>query len=96
MHGETTQSGLGQATVMMTSGRGLDASELTAMALNKLVFVGPDVPLEIRAQAEAYKDKIAAVLHFYLTQAQKSQNTTIYNVLLEAGETSAAELVRSL
>lgn len=96
MHGETTQSGLGQATVMMTSGRGLNPDELTELALNKIIFVSADAPAALREQALAYKAKLRGLLYFYLAQAQKSQNTTIYTVLLEAGETSAAELVRSL
>lgn len=92
MLGETTQTGLGQATVMMTSGRGLNPDELTEMALAKLLAAGPDIGPQIRAQIE----RVRGLLRFYLAQAQKSQNTTVYNVLLEAGETSAAELVRSL
>lgn len=92
MLGESSGASLGTATVMMTSGRGLNPEELADMALAKLLSVGPDVGPEIRAQIE----RVRVLLRAYMTQAQKSEHTTLYNILLEAGETSAAELVRSL
>jgi hypothetical protein len=87
---------LGNVDVSVTTGRGLNADELTRMALNKIIFVGPDVPPAIRDQAEAYRARIEAVLHHYIAQAQTSQNTTICNVLEQAGEGRAAALIRSL
>lgn len=87
---------LGNISVGVTNGRGLSPAELTAMALNKLIFVGPDVPPAIRDQAEAYKARIEAMLLHYLTQAQKSRDTTLCNILEQAGEARAAALVRSL
>jgi hypothetical protein len=87
---------VGEIAVTATSGRGLNADELTQMALAKIIFVGPDVPPAIRDQAEAYKLRISQVLRHYIGQAQASQNTTIYNVLMQAGEIDAAEIVRKL
>ena len=87
---------VGRAEVNTTVGRGLNAEELARMALAQIIFVGPDVPPAIRDQAEAYKARIGGVLLHYLTQAQKSQNTTICNVLEQAGEGRAAEIVRRL
>lgn len=91
-----TGSQLGTAEARVTSGRGLNARELTEMALAKILFIGPDVPPAIRDQATAFKARIEAVLLHYITQAQRSQNTTIYNVLMQAGQHDAAELVRKL
>lgn len=82
---------VGTAKVTITQGRGLNADELADMAMAKLVFVGPDVAPGIREQA----GRVRSLLLHYLAQAQASQNTTIFNRLLEAGETRAAELVRS-
>lgn len=87
---------LGDVSVEVTKNRGLTPDELTRMALNKIIVVGPDVPPAIRDQAEAYKARIEGVLRHYLTQAQKSRDTTICNVLEQAGETRAAALVRKL
>lgn len=90
----TPELGVMQATV--TSGRGLNVDELTQMALAKIIFVGPDVPPAIRDQAEAYKVRIEQVLRHYINQAQKSQNTSVYNHLMSAGHPDAAEIVRKL
>jgi hypothetical protein len=96
MLGVQFEGQVGNAEVMITNGRGLNVDELTRLALNKIVYVGPGVPPAIRDQAEAYKAQVEIVLRHYLAQAQKSQNTTIFNVLEQAGETRAAQLVRSL
>lgn len=92
MIGEAATALLGRPTVLMTNGRGLNPDELADMALAKLVSVGPDVGPEIRAQVE----RVRILLRHYMAQAQKSQNTTIYNVLEQAGHAPAAALVRSL
>lgn len=87
---------LGVMRAVVTSGRGLNADELTQMALAKILFVGPDVPPAIRDQAEAYKARLEQVLRHYIGQAQKSQNTSIFNHLMETGHPEAAEIVRKL
>lgn len=96
MLGLLSDAGVGQVGVTITSGRGLNAEELTQLALAKIVFVGPDVPPAIREQAQAYKARIEQVLRHYLAQAVKSERTTVCNILEQAGETRAAELVRRL
>ncbi len=92
----STGGAVGDIGVTVTNGRGLNADELTRMALAKIIFVGPDVPPAIRDQAEAYKARLEQVLRHYIGQAQKSQNTSIFNVLMQAGEIDAAEIVRKL
>lgn len=92
MIGEAATALLGRPTVLMTNGRGLNPDELADMALAKLVSVGPDVGSEIRAQVE----RVRILLRHYMAQAQKSQNTTVCNVLEQAGHAPAAALVRSL
>lgn len=89
-------STIGELEVMGTDQRGLNPDELTGLALRRIIFVGPDVPPVIRDQAIAFKEQIAGVLHYYLTQAQKSQNTSVCNMLEDAGEYRAAALVRAL
>ena len=87
---------LGTVETIVTSGRGLNPEELTRMLLPKIVYIGPDVPPEMRAQAEAGRERIEILLKEAFRQAQKSQNTSIFNVLMNAGHESAAEMVRSL
>lgn len=87
---------LGTVETIVTSGRGLNPEELTRMILPKLVYIGPDVPEEMRAQAEAGRERMRILLTEAFRVAQKSQNTSIFNVLMNAGHESAAEIVRSL
>ncbi len=82
--------------VIATSGRGLNPDELTQMLLPKLIYIGPDVPADVRAAAEEQMHRMEMLLKHYFAQAQRSQNTSVYNVLMNAGHESAAELVRSL
>ena len=92
--GTTFESG--DVKVIATSGRGLNPDELTRMLLPKLIYIGPDVPADVRAAGEAQMHRMEMLLKHYFAQAQRSQNTSVYNVLMNAGHESAAELVRSL
>ena len=82
--------------VIVTQGRGLNPDELTSMLLPKLIYIGPDVPADVRAAGEAQMARMEGLLKHYFAQAQRSQNTTIYNVLLNAGHVEAAQLVKDL
>lgn len=86
----------GQVETIVTSGRGLNPDELTRMLLPKLIYIGPDVPADIRAAGEAQMARMEALLKHYFAQAQKSQNTTTYNVLMNAGHPEAAQIVKDL
>jgi len=88
--------GLGDVEVIVTNGRGLNPDELTRMLLPKLIYIGPDVPADIRAAGEVQMARMEALLKHYFAQAQKSQNTTTYNVLMNAGHPEAAQIVKDL
>lgn len=92
--GTTFESG--DVEVIATSGRGLNPDELTRMLLPKLIYIGPNVPADVRAAGEEQMHRMEMLLRHYFAQAQRSQNTSIYNVLMSAGHPDAAELVRSL
>ena len=82
--------------VIVTQGRGLNPDELTRMLLPKLIYIGPDVPADVRAAGEAQMARMEVLLKHYFAQAQRSQNTSIFNVLMNAGHTEAAQLVKDL
>lgn len=84
------------ATVMATSGRGFNPEEIGHMLIDKVFYIGPNLSEEVRAQAVAQRNQLYAVFVHYLTIAQKSQNTTVYNQLKEAGFDDAAEYVKGL
>lgn len=86
----------GIVRTMVTEGRGLNADEITDMLMIKLFYVADSAPPAIREQAEAFRNDLRRVVRHYVAQAQKSQNTSIYNVLMQAGHPDAAEVVRRL
>lgn len=92
--GTTFESG--DVEVIATSGRGLNPDELTRMLLPKLIYVGPDVPADVRAAGQEQMHRMEMLLRHYFAQAQRSQNTSIYNVLMSAGHPEAANIVKEL
>jgi hypothetical protein len=87
---------LGLVETIVTDRRGLNPEELTRMLMPKLIYISPEIPPDVRAAAEAQQERMAVLVHHYFVQAQRSQNTTVYNRLVEAGHIEAAELVRNL
>jgi hypothetical protein len=77
-------------------GKGLSADQIADMLMNKIVFVGPNVPAPIREQAHAFKDHVRQIANHYVKMAQKSERTTVLGALEGAGMTDAANLIRSL
>jgi len=92
--GTTFESG--DVKVIATSGRGLNPDELTAMLLPKLIYIGPDVPADVRAAAEEQMHRMEMLLKHYFAQAQKSERTSIFNVLMNAGHPDAANIVKEI
>jgi hypothetical protein len=85
-----------KVSVISTSGRGMTPEEVAELALAKLIFVSETAPPEIAAQANAFKDRMRAVLVHYMKQAIASDRTTVYNALTDAGHPELAELIRRL
>ena len=82
--------------VKTTSGRGLSPDELAELCADKIVFVSDTAPKEIRDQARAFKEQVQKIVLLYLQQAVRSDRTTVYNALTEAGSPQLAELIRRL
>jgi hypothetical protein len=94
--GMNGQMMVGTARVMTTSGRGLNADELTTMAMDRIMSVADTTPPAIKDQALAFRGQIAGVVHNYIAQAQRSERTTMLAALERAGEFAAAEIIRKL
>ena len=82
--------------VKTTSNRGFTPEELAEQAASKIVAVSSTAPPAIRDQAEAFRSQIEKVISEYLKQAVRSDRTTVYNALQDAGHQQLAELVRRL
>ncbi|MEL0015785.1 MAG: hypothetical protein VW715_11265 [Rhodospirillales bacterium] len=82
--------------VQTTSNRGFTPEEVAQRCADKIVAVGDSAPPAIRDQALAYKRNITKVIEFYLREAVKSDRTTVYNAINNAGHPELAELIRRL
>ena len=92
----STTMDVGSVFVETTDKRGFTPEEIAERCLNRVVSVADTAMPEVQAQAQAFKDQIRAVLVFYMKEAAKSDRTTVYNALLDAGQKDLAELIRRM
>lgn len=85
-----------QVRVETTINRGFTPEEISLRCAEKILSVSDTVHPAIRAQAHAFKDQIAKTIEFYLSEAVKSDRTTVFNALMDAGHPELAELIRRL
>jgi hypothetical protein len=87
---------VGEVKAFGTSGRGLSVDEVADLALNKMLGVADSAPPVIRDQAQAFKERLRSVLVHYMRQAVRSDRTTLFNQLNEAGHPDVASLILKL
>jgi hypothetical protein len=93
---EASMSNDFQVMVSTTENRGHTPEEVATRCLNRIVNIASTSDPIIRQQAEAFKKEIEQVVVFYMKEAIKSDRTTVYNALLDAGEPKLADLIRRL
>lgn len=84
---------VGTVQVHTTDHRGWSTDELAQRAADRIVYVGDQSHPLVREQARAFKDRVQAVVAFYLKEAVVQDRTTVANRLIQAGY---PELVRLL
>ena len=82
--------------VHTTSGRGFTPEEIAERCADKIIAISDDANPAIRAQAHAFREQLLKTLVFYMREAVKSDRTTVYNALTDAGQTELAKLIRKL
>ena len=82
--------------VRTTEGRGFTPEELAQQCVEKVISVSDNSHPGIRDQARAFSKHIETLVAFYMRQAIRSDRTTVYNALNEAGHPELAELIRRL
>jgi macrodomain Ter protein organizer (MatP/YcbG family) len=82
--------------VNTTDGRGFTPEELSEQCVQKLISVSDTAPPAIRDQARAFSKHIETLVAFYMRQAIRSDRTTVYNALNDAGHPDLADLIRRL
>jgi len=82
--------------IKTTDGRGFTPEELSEQCVNRIVSVSDSAHPGIRDQAHAFKKHIEVLVAFYMRQAIRSDRTTVYNALKDAGHPELADLIRRL
>ncbi len=82
--------------VKTTHGRGFTPEEIAKRCVEKIISVSDTANPGIRDQARAFQKQIEQVLVFYMREAIRSDRTTVYNALSDAGHQDLAELIRRL
>ena len=86
-----------QVVLVNTSdNRGFTPEELSEQCVQKLISVSDTAPPAIRDQARAYQKHIETLVAYYMRQAIRSDRTTVYNALSDAGHPDLADLIRRL
>lgn len=80
--------------VQTTQNRGFTPDEVAERCVNKLISVSDSAPPAIRDQARAFQKHMEKVVAFYMREAIRSDRTTVYNKLLDAGHPELAEAIR--
>jgi macrodomain Ter protein organizer (MatP/YcbG family) len=82
--------------VNTSDNRGFTPEELSEQCVQKLISVSDTAPPAIRDQARAYQKHIETLVAYYMRQAIRSDRTTVYNALNDAGHPDLADLIRRL
>jgi len=84
------------AVVRTTQNRGFTPEELAAQAAKRIISAADSTHPAIRDQAIAYRGLIERLLVEYMKQAVRSDRTTVYNALQDAGHSDLAKLIKDL
>ena len=87
---------VGEAKVMSTQGRGMTPEEIANLALDKILHVAEKAHPALKEQARAFKEELRKILVLYMRQAIKSDRTTLFNKLKDAGLTNAANIITKI
>ena len=82
--------------IRTTEGRGFTPDELAEQCVQKIISVSNDTHPAVRDQARAFSKHIEKLVEYYMRQAIRSDRTTVYNALKDAGHPELAELIRRL
>tara|TARA_R110000824_G_scaffold40116_2_gene120519 strand:- start:913 stop:1212 length:300 start_codon:yes stop_codon:yes gene_type:complete len=85
-----------QVGVETTDNRGFTPEETAQRCVNKIIGVSDNAHPAIRDQAHAYRNEMQKIIEVYMKQAIKSDRTTVYNAIKDAGQLTLAEYIRKM
>lgn len=89
-------SEVGRFMVYTTANRGHTPEELADMALEHLITVSNTAPVQIRIQANEYRNKIHELLVRYMKKAVEQDRLTLCQQLEKSDQADIANILRSL
>ena len=85
-----------QVGVETTDNRGFTPEETAQRCVNKIIGISDNAHPAIREQARAYRNEMEKIIAIYMKQAIKSDRTTVYNAIKDAGQPTLAEYIRKM
>jgi len=82
--------------VETTNNRGFTPEETAKRCVDKIIGVSDNAPPAIKDQALAYRAEMEKIIAVYMKQAIKSDRTTVYNAIKDAGQPTLAEYIRKM
>lgn len=82
--------------VHTTSGRGFTPEEVAERCVERLISISDTADPALKEQARAFKKQSHQLIAYYMREAIRSDRTTIYNALKDAGHPELAEAIRRL
>ena len=86
----------GSVNVQTTEGRGMNSKEIAANAVAKIISISDTADPIIKAQAEAFRERMYWVIVAACDQSIKSDRTTLFNLFKTNGHGDMAEILRTL
>ena len=82
--------------IKTTENRGFTPDEVAERCVEKLISVSDNAHPAIRDQAQAFQKHMEKTVAFYMREAIRSDRTTVYNALRDAGHPELADAIRRL
>ena len=83
-------------SVVTTDHRGFTPEEVAERCVNRLINIADTTDPVLRDQAQAFKKQAHQLIVLSMREAIRSDRTTIYNALKDAGHPKLAEAIRRL
>ena len=86
----------GTVKVSTTDHRGFTPEEIAERTVHQILNIADTADPKIKEQARAFKEDLRKILVLYMKQAIKSDRTTLFNKLKDAGLTNAADIITKI
>jgi len=82
--------------VQTTQNRGFIPEEIAERCADKIISVSETADPVLKEQAYAFRKNVVKLVEYYLKEAVRSDRTTVYNALKDAGHLELADVIRRI